>query len=80
MSDESKDPGAELSVELLDWLFTRTQENRLILTVLGKTIALLACQMKPEWMSWPQQRKAFTKALSDELKRAAKFVETNKKH
>lgn len=80
MPDESKDPGAEMSVELLEWLFTRTQDNRMILTVLGKSIALLVCQMKPARMTWAQQRQAFTKALNDELKRAAKFVDKTKKH
>lgn len=50
----------------------------MIITVLGRALAVLVCKVKPEWMTYTQQRKAFNKGMTDELKRAARFVESTK--
>lgn len=78
MSDAPQ-PGEEMAQELIEWLFSRSKDSRMMIMVTAKTLAVLTCQNKPESISYAQQRKLFIRAITDELKCAAKFVESTKK-
>jgi hypothetical protein len=69
----SPDEGAQLTTELIDWLFARTSNSRLLLLVLAKALAILLIRVKPAGITYAQQRRKFVTAMTAELKCAEKF-------
>lgn len=78
MTEEEYKQTEGIALELVDWLFTKSNKNHILLTILMRTLCLFMAQSLRKGTSISAATKEFSKAFEDEMKSAVAFVESQK--
>lgn len=67
-----------IAVELVDWLFTKTNNSHILLTVLMRSLCLLLARSLKKGTSLATMVKQFSKAFEQEMRDAIAFTNSQK--
>ena len=74
MTEEEYTQAEGIALELVDWLFTKSNKSHMLLTVLTKSTCLMLESTRKKEVSPTAMRKAFLKAFDQEMKCASDFM------
>ena len=78
MDKEQYQKTEALALELVDWLFTKTNNSHILLTVLMRSLCLFLARTMKRDRSKAEMCKAFGKAFEQEISDAIAFVSKQK--
>jgi len=78
MTEEEYTQTEGIAVELVDWLFTKTNNSHILLAVLMRSLCLLLAESLKKNVSLTMMVKQFSKAFEQEMRSAIAFTKTQK--
>jgi hypothetical protein len=78
MTEEDYKQAETIAVEMVDWLFTKTNNSHLLLTVLMRSLCLFMARSLKKGASIDWVVKRFSKAFRQEMQDAIAFTEKEK--
>lgn len=78
MTKEQYQQTETIAVELVDWLFTKTNNGHILLTVLMRSLCLFLARSLKKGVSIDGVVKQFSKAFRQEMQDAIAFTEKEK--
>lgn len=78
MTEKEYQQSQTIAVELIDWLFTKTNNNHLLLTILMRSLCLLLARSLKAKVTVPTMVKQFSKAFEQEMRDAIAFTQAQK--
>ncbi|WP_395737431.1 hypothetical protein [Prosthecobacter sp.] len=78
MTKAEYDQCEQIALEQVDWLFTKTNNSHIILTVLMRSLCLFLAQTRRKGSTIAEITKQFSKAFTQEMQGACAFVDKQK--
>jgi hypothetical protein len=74
MTQAEYDQCQQHALELVDWLFTKTDQSHQQLLILGRAFALSTASSLKEGVNWPKAKKNVLAALGHEMDSAKAYI------